>query len=284
MEGVAASSAPESSGPESAQVQDSPISGPQEQPQPRDDFSRRFELLARKEREYFEKEHRFKSEAQKWKEKEERYSKYDQYEDLAKYDPIALMEKYGWTPEKLTDHMIKTPNDPYALKYQKKLDEMDEKLRAFEEKNINEKRKEIYRSKIDHIKKFVESDLDKFELVNGQKQYGQVFEVMAEYFNKHKESLDVEVAAEWVENYLEKELESVVNYKKLKSKMGPPQPTHSPEEGEEFDENRQVPPPQQRRPSTMTNNFAPMNTPNSNRPLSRQEAIERASKLIKWNE
>lgn len=245
------------------------------QPQQRDDFSKRFELLSRREREIQQRESRWKSEEQKWKEKEQKLFEYEQDRELAQYDPLSFMSKYGWTPEKLTDHMIKTPGDPYQLKYQKKLDEMENRFKELENKSMEEKRYKTYVEQLDTIKKYVESDRDRFELINEQNAHSQVFEVMAEYYNQYQERLSPEIAAEQVEKYLEKQLDRVVNYKKLKSKLGLSNP--APKEPEL---DSQIPP-QQRRPSTLTNSFAPVQTPNSNRRLSREEEIERAAKTFK---
>ena len=243
--------------------------------QPRDDFSKRFELLTRKEREIQQRESRWKSEEQKWKEKETKLAEYEQDRQLAEYDPLGFMGKYGWTPERLTDHMIKTPGDPYQLKYQKKLEEMENRFKEFENKAVEEKRYKTYVDQLDTIKKYVESDRDKFELINEQGAHSQVFEVMAEYYNQYQERLSPEVAAEQVESYLEKQLERVVNYKKLKSKMGLSNPVPK-EPGLDSQTLSQ-----QRRPSTLTNSFAPVQTPQSNRRLSREEEIERVAKTFK---
>ncbi len=143
-------------------------------------------------------------------------------------------------------------------------------------KSVEEKRYKTYVDQLDTIKKYVESDRDKFELINEQGAHSQVFEVMAEYYNQYGEKLSPEVAAEQVESYLEKQLERVVNYKKLKSKMGLSNP--GPKEPELDSQNLS----QQRRPSTLTNSFAPVQTPNSNRRLSRDEEIERAAKTFKF--
>jgi len=266
-----------------AQGQETQEQEVQQESQQRDDFSRRFELLARKEREIMEMGSRYKSQEQQWIEKEAKLKQYEDDYGMIEKDPLSFLSKRGWDQDKLAEYMINNHGDPYQQKYEQKLSALEKRLDEEREERQNELRRRTYQQKINDIQDIVQQDSDRFELINGKKAYNLVLDTMAEYYNRYGESLSPRDAAEQVENYLEKELDQIVQYKKVKSRFGQ---FNKPNEEDLYGyENESiVQPPQQRRPSTLTNSFAPVDAPNSNRQLTREESIKRAAALIKWND
>lgn len=262
-------------------AQEGQVSDQNSQVSPQMDFSKKFEALTRKERMLYEEQARIKQERSSWQEKERKLQQYEQMMELAKSNPLDFMAQHGWDTEKLANYIIDNPSDPYAKKYQSKLDEMESKLKKFEETRVNEQRSKAYQAKINEIRRVTSTEPEKYELINQQGQHDLVFSVMANYYQQYGEILDEQTAADQVEKYLESEVEKMLRYKKIQSKLGKVEQ----EDNQSNFQQQQFPHQQQDiRPRTLTSSFASVNAPNSNRPLTREESLARAARLIKWND
>jgi hypothetical protein len=136
---------------------------------------------------------------------------------------------------------------------QAKIDEYDKKQREREEKLAEERQAAKDAELIDRYKKTIDqvvsADLTAFELINheGAEAKALVFSVAEEHYERTGEIIAPEVAAQHVENYLEKRYKEVLNTKKL-SKLR----EQAPEETQQGDD-REVVDEQTFSPKTLTN-------------------------------
>jgi DNA repair ATPase RecN len=247
-----------------------------EAPKEEDNFAKRFAALSRKEKE-------IRAAQEEAKALKDKYTDYETAKKLAKVNPHEFLEKFGVTYEELTEYYING-----RPKVDPKVQEIEERLATFQ-KQAEEKEKklqeEVRQSAIAKFRteqeSFVKSAGEKFELVNAAKAYDLVYQVTQEYFDANKDKveniadamLSHEKAAEMVENHLEQELEKFSSTGKLKNKFGVKQDpkTETLAKIEQAKESK-----------TLTNSMTGSANPNTSRPLTREESIERAARLIKW--
>ena len=236
-----------------------------------DDFAQRFSMLTRKERELREQH-------SKLKQQQERLTKFDEVERLAKDDPLAFLERFGLNYDQITQRLLNSPDaaDPNARKLQeleRRLAERDEReakaAKEAEEKNRNE----LLNSARREVKQLVDSKPDEFELIRAQGKHDLVLEVQAEYYGTHEKWVDFETAAKWVEEHLEKEVdeevERLLNLKKIQSRRASRQVPQAP--------GAQPPSPGTQAPKPgLSANHAPQMIPTSPGPVSDDELMARA--------
>jgi hypothetical protein len=241
-----------------------------------DNFAKRFAALSRKEKE-------IRAAQEETKAIKDQYTDYDTAKKLAKTNPDEFLKKFGVTYEELTEYYING-----RPKVDPKVQEIEERLASFQ-KQAEEKEKklqeEVRQSAIAKFRTEQEAQVkamgDKFELVNAAKAYDLVYQVTQEYFDANKDKveniadamLSHEKAAEMVENYLEQELDKFSSTGKLKSKFGAKLDPKT-------ETSAKIEPPKESK--TLTNSMTSSANPNSSRPLTREESIERAARLIKW--
>jgi len=255
------------------------------QPQQQNDWAKRFEALTRQERELQAQRSRFKDEQKRIAELEEENKRYRQLKETAAYDPTKLFEEYGWDMEKLSNHILNSSNGLSPREKHELLSEVKDVKKEIEElrqAREEERKRTVYNGFMSKIQTFVDSKPDDFELIRANNSYDLIYDVIDQHYSKNQRVLPYEDAAKLVEQHLESLLEPVIKLKKVKSKFGS-LPKESETNEEDFEELQQTQQSQQSyRPTTLNNNFA--STSNSNRPLTREEKLERAAKLIKWND
>ena len=265
----------------------------QEVETPEDPMSSRFAALARREKMLHEKERQFKASLEErersFKEREAKYSGWEDADAALNEDPLAWLEGKGWNYSKLTDKAlgIQAEEQEYDPKseIQKLREELakrdeDEKTRmeekqtteqqAVQEASLNE-----YRVQIQNI---VESDQDKYELINLKGAQEDILEVAIEYYQTHQKVISAEEAADLVEKYLEEEAATYLKATKFTNREEKQQPLQ-----DTSFENKPTPSPSKTLTSNNTAGNNPMQTQTHRRNLSEEESKKEAAKLLKWN-
>lgn len=112
--------------------------------------------------------------------------------------------------------------------------------------------------------------MEEFECVNTLGSYNLVFDVMNEYFNKTGEVLPSKQAAAEVEKYLEAEFDKLYNTKKFQNKYAKTPVTPV------------VPTDTKAKTMTLSNGMTP-NTAVASKAMTREESLNRAASMLKWN-
>lgn len=233
-------------------------------------FASKFAALARKERELSARSKEFKaleSEVREWQ----------KAKASAKENPLAYLKYAGIDPDTIIDGVLKgggdAEPDPVA-KVQKELEEIkarDAERVELENRRQLEQRVQIFKSE---QKKFIESHADRYELIQTFDASDLVFQVTDEYYRLKGEVPTHEQAANLVERHLEKTLEKLPSVKKAQKYFAPKEPAQP----------KDTAPEKTQTTKTITNTMAQdVATPDQgSRPLSRQESVERAARLIRW--
>lgn len=248
----------------------------------------RMELMARKEREWLQRESRYREELKSKQELERKILEYESKEKMFDTDPWAVMQQKGWSIDKLAEHIGSTHEPIQGEEKRKlygKLDEMQSYIKKLEsslqerdEKQTEAQRGQVKNRLINDLKELAEKDSDRFELVKHENAYEYVFQVLNDYYEENKAPLDPAEAMEHVEKLLEKQYAKGLQYKKIKSKFG------GSFENSDSQEMNQIQEPINYTPKTLTNNFSQTTPPQSQRPLTREESIKRAASLIRFDD
>ena len=203
-----------------------------------------------------------------------------QQHDAAKEDPIKLLESLGVSYEDLTNKYIETLGEPQKTDAElalEKIDQLENQLNSAQEQQKQrdeqvqaEEQRQKYDSALVQIANFVGENNEKYELVNKMQASDLVLNVIGEHYNSTGEILDMATACQAVEEHYEEEAQRYLASEKLLNKMGLKK--IETQQGN-----------QDTRPKTLTNNIgttAPRY--NDDRPLSRQESLEKAASLLKW--
>ena len=191
--------------------------GAQATEEDREKWDSRFAALSRKEKAIIERERSLK-------EMQEKVTAWEAAQKSAKEDPTKLLEQAGMTFDDLVNHMIGVKEDPKELTVDDKYKALEEKIAAMEkaavEKEQVSKQEEaeiaVQEFKQD-ISSFVESNADKFEIVNALGEHELIFQVIEQHYNETEEMMPLENAAELVEKNLEESIRKVMNLKKFSS-------------------------------------------------------------------
>lgn len=208
----------------------------------------RMEVFAKMERKVKQREAELAAKMKEIEEKEQRYGKYANAEGRVKENPLAALRELGfdgdletlnkWALENLSDEEL----DPVAKRFKQVEQTLADKEREFEEKikkAIEEKEKE-YQTRDQEfqikqfkseIKNFLDQGKDQFELLYSQPEaqelvYELVYEDVLRQQKEGKEQItpmDLKVAAEKLENYLDAQLEPLLKSKKIQSKFQKPE-------------------------------------------------------------
>lgn len=233
-----------------------------------DSFSSKFAALSRRERELVKKERLIK---EREKQIEASGGDSEKLRKLVKEDPFKVLEILGTNYDELTQYALAgTSEEARALRQVKK--ELDELKKQKEEEHKTLQEREA-QAKVDKFKAEQREHIlkagAKYELINATERYDLVYDVVDEYFRENQEILDNDTAAKMVEDYLEKEVEKVLKAEKIKNRFV----TTKKEEPAEKPESKSF---------TLTNKMSQVSTEADNRPLSREESLERAASLIKF--
>lgn len=276
----AAPPAPEPA-PETAAVEEPQAEQPhvEQQPQEDPDFVRRFNALARKEREMLQREQQIK----------ERYQEFENYQKeraKLKDNPLDFLEANGWKFQDLADYVLNnnqaTP-ETQVSRLQKRLDDMEAErkaeIEAREKAEQQAKNEEQLTAFKNSIKETVSAKSEQYELINEYGEFETVYDVIANYYNQHGVILDTDKAAAEVEKYLEDRLAKAANTQKFRKRYSPiEQAIADAAEGKE--EQR----PQDTGPSTLTNEAvsqAPAQPKTESGYLSEEESKAKSAEILR---
>ena len=248
-----------------------------------DQFSRKFAALSRREKDIRAKEADYEY---RMSELEERLQELQNppeepqapIEERLRRNPFETLEEMGLGYDKLTELALNdgklTPEMQMKLMreelehgYKSKFEELEERLAQKEQEEEYNKYESIETNFKQEIDSFVNGK-DEFELINANGASDLVYDVIEEHYNDTGRVLNMDEAAEAVESYLEDELEKLMSLGKVKSKF-------SPRQEQVF----------KRQPSpTLSNAHSAQAYQRADRPLSNEESVKEAAKLIRWDD
>lgn len=243
----------------------------------------RFAALSKREKQILERERAMQDRQRQLEMQAQRYQQLEHIVQNAKANPIAVLEQLGLSYEQITDYILQ---DPEATKpvAEKKLEEIERKIKAYEEAQLHAQR-QAEQAYIDNtVKNFknqivstVQSNPEKFELVALNNAYDTVFDVVEQYFNSTGELLTVEAAAQMVEEYLTNEAEErILKAKKFQSKFS--SKAEPSVEAKNADAKASA-------SKTLTNTKVTSSTqPKEEKPKSNDDSLKRAAALLRWND
>ena len=248
-----------------------------------DQFSRKFAALSRREKDIRAKEAEYEY---RMRELEERLQELQNppeepqapIEERLRRNPFETLEELGLGYDKLTELALNdgklTPEMQMRLMreelengYKSKFEELESRLAQKEEEEEYNKYESIENNFKQEIESFVNGK-NEFELINANEASDLVYEVIEEHYNDTGRVLELDEAAQAVESYLEDELEKLMSLGKVKSKF-------SPRQEQVF----------KRQPSpTLSNAHSAQAYQRADRPLSNEESVREAAKLIRWDD
>ena len=248
-----------------------------------DQFSRKFAALSRREKEIRAKEAEYEH---RMAELEAKFQALEQppeepklpIEDRLRRNPFETLDEMGLGYDKLTELALNdgklTPEmqmrlmkDELEQGYKSKFEELESKLAKKEEEEEHSKYEAIESNFKQEINSFVKGK-GEFELINANGASDLVYDVIEEHYNDTGRVLELNEAAQAVESYLEDELEKLMGLEKVKSKF-------SPRQEQVF----------KRQPSpTLSNAHSAQAYQRADRPLSNEESVREAAKLIRWDD
>jgi len=270
-----------------------------EAPKQEDKFAAKFAALSRQEKtikqkqaELARKEAEIAAKEKEWQtklsEREQELGAVKGKYDKFKSNPLAAAAEEGYDFEALTRMQLNEQNPtPEMLiarvqkemdaKYSKQLEELKAQLA---EKETKTKQEQIEQAQANYKKSIalaVEQNAEKYELIantpyNGtENSIDLVYEVVEEFYNKNQRVLDVQEAADMVEKHLENvELQRREKLKKLKQASVPAA--------------QAIKPAAKQTAPTLSNSLAQESPKNGPKPMSREESLKEAAKLIRWEE
>ena len=244
-----------------------------------EDFSSRFAALSRREKEIREYESRIK-------EKESKYSGFEDLASQAKENPLAVMEKYGLNLDDIISASLGSEkpeptleDEVRSLKAQIEEDRLRQQEEALnKEKMQQEAEEQAMNDAIEAHKLQITSeiqDTEKYELINFQDAGDLVWQVTEEHFDSTQEVLEPAVAAEMVEKYLLEQYSKAAKLKKLQEKLKP-----EPEEQKELKFEDRPLPKLESKPTLSESFSSPAGEKNYD--LSVDDSLQRAAALLKW--
>jgi len=186
----------------------------------------RFAALTRQQKRLLDEKNKFKSEYEQQKAEIEDAKKFKESRELAKTDPRKALELLGLSYEDITNAMLIDPpreKDPEVMTLKQKLEELEKENKEAKTKAEQDKLDSILAGFKKDIREAVK-DADKFEFINlvGDEAIEQIYNVCEEYYNETIDQetglgqhLELDKAADYVENYLEKQFSKLKTSKKL---------------------------------------------------------------------
>lgn len=268
--------APPQAAPEKPQEPEAPqkATEPEKKDEP---LSVRFAALAKKEKLLLEKERQLK-------ELENKFKPYELTRENVKKSPKSALESLGMTYEEFTQALLNEIDGKPTITTEDKVEELYKKLA--EKERLEKEREEQARKQQEeqaisqfksNIKEHVKADTDKFEMINLYEAFDEVYDTIEAYFEETGEMLDVDRAAQEVENQLFEEAQKIKKAKKLgftdkpqETAVTKAQPEASPTLG-----------------ATLTNKLTPTSVPAESpqpggRLLSHEESIARAAAMLRF--
>jgi hypothetical protein len=237
----------------------------------KDPYADNFARLIRREKQLRERE-------SKHSDYEKQLSEYRELQDLAKKDPFKYLERSGLTFDELSRKLIEDPITPEK----KELQELKEKMTRWEqereEDSKSRKEKETqsaYETAKQELQSLLDKEPEKYELVRMQNAHELVFQVIYEYQKQNGKWLNFDEAAGKVEAHLEKDVERLLESKKLRSKLAP-----KIDESPEDSMGTQSSPATHGASPTLSNFNANQTTPRADGRVSDEELMKRAMRVM----
>lgn len=244
-------------------------------PEPKEDenLTARFTALSKKEKMIVDREKAIKA-------REESIKQYDLTRESVMKSPTQALASLGMTFEEFAKAMIaEGEGQPLQPTVDDKVKALEERLKAKEDAEktalaAEEQRKidESISSYKANLKKHLDGQGEKYELIQSQDAHETVFDVIESYFHETGQMLDADKAAEQVENYLFEEGQKILKAKKF----APKEPT---KEKEQFPKVTTVNPVS---PTLTNKSTAPAITPPAPTHMSAEESLKRAASLLRW--
>ena len=251
----------------------------------RDDFSRKFAALSRREKEIRAKEVEYDQriaelEARFQPKKEVEKEPELPFEYRLKQNPLKALEDMGLSYDKLTELALNdgklTPDMQMRLMreelendYKSKYKELEDRIIEKEKNDEQRRYDEIETGFKNEIEAFVSSKPEQFELIQANEAKDVVYEVIEEHYNETGKILDIEEAANAVESYLEEEAEKLLKLGKLRSKFNT---------GDIEQE------PQRQSQVTLSNAHSAQANERVARKLSDEESKREMARMLQWDE
>lgn len=249
----------------------------------RDDFSRKFAALSRREKEIRAKEAEYD---QRIADLEHQFSAREpQKEPEIPFDvqlrqnPLKALESVGLSYDKLTElalndgkltpeMQMKLMREELETDYKSKFEDLENRL-VEKEQSLEEQRYEDTKTGFQHeIESFVNSSGEEYELIRANEANDVVYDVIEEHYNETGKILDIKEAAEAVESYLEEETSKLLKLGKVRSKFN-------------IGNNEQEP--QRQSQVTLSNAHSAQANERVARELSNEESKRAMAEMLKWD-
>ena len=256
--------------------------------QEEDQFSKKFAALSRKEKAMREREDQYSRKIEDLERRLEEMSRKPEPEKKPeiplewrlKQNPLKALEEMGLGYDQLTELALNdgklTPDLQMQLirselenDYKSKFEELENRLQEREEAETEAKYENAKNNFMSEIESKVASD-SRFELINSSNGEELVYNVIEEHYNETGNILEIDEAAQAVEEYLEAEVEKMLKLEKVSRKLGRVAE-------EPFEPKRQSSP-------TLSNAHSAQAYKGASKELDDEASMYEAAKLIKWDE
>ena len=198
-----------------------------------------------------------------------------------KKDPIKTLEEIGLPYETLTKLVLNDGQMPAEMQmklmreelendYKSKFDELNNKLIEKEKAEEEAKYNQVINSFKTEINDYV-NESEKYELIQANSAHDLVYDVIEQYYQENGRILDTVEAADQVEQYLEEELQKVLQKTKKLGNWNP--------EAVKPAANTST-----RQSPTLSNSLSAQGAPKTESPLTTEQSLARAASLIKWED
>lgn len=217
---------------------------PVEAPKPQEDenLAKRFEALARKEKNLVTMRQRLKAMETEIKEKQKTLSDFESLKKLSRENPEEFLKRFDTDYQSLTDFYLnrETPTADTQVKLvREEIENLKKAQEEFKRQQMEEQAKKakaeeeaMIEAFQEEISDFLSSHADDYELtLSSDTNQALVFDTIQEVYNQTGKILSKKEAADRVEEYLEEQLLSLKALKKFKLKFGL---QDEPKEGEEI--------------------------------------------------
>ena len=240
-----------------------------EAPKEDEAFSRKFAALTKREKELQKRDEELKA-------RNSGYASVDDYKKLAKTDVNKWLEESGVTFDEITEYYLNgaESKDPKISEVEGKLADLEKRLKDKEENAAEIERQAAVAGFKAKQKEFILTKAADYELIAATDSYELVYDVTKQYYDKHNKVLAHEEAAKMVEDYLEKEVEKVLKASKIRNKFAA--------QADVKTETSTKTEPAKDTIKTLNNSMTSAANPTTSKRLSRDESLERAASLLKW--
>lgn len=259
------------------------------EPAEKDDFSKKFAALSRKEKEQRTEREDFERQMAEFKQMKEEFEASKEQkpepepelplEYRLKKDPLGTLAELGLGYDELTnlalndgklstEMQMKLMREELETGYQSKIQELEEKLDSKWKQDEESKYEQTVTGFKNEINQFVDSDPEAYELIAANNANDLIYEVIEEQYNETGNILEMKDAADAVEAYLYDEAQKLLKLKKLSVRQ---------EASGEQKPNEQAQP-----STTLSNAHSAQALNETDRKLSKDESVAKAASMLKW--